>query len=254
VDQSQIQLGTEYAYRDKPLVRGSLEHVRVLDRVRGKWRIEWIEPNAGLQEFVSSKNIVVPWKNHKRFLAEERAWQLLREESSSTWPGHQDPVDDAVILVLEATGENIWCARYGVLSGEISALNRVASRAGIEIEIVAPSFKDSEGAVHLPFAKALKIAQSFAVAEPATVLAQVSAEESDIQRLEREYDSTEMTRLHIRSLAGWALVREWAGFDVAMSDQHKEVERLRRIIQDFELTLRRAGHEDLAKKLERLAR
>lgn len=63
-----------------------------------------------------------------------------------------------------------------------------------------------------------------------------------------------MTQLHNRYLAGWALVREWAGFDAAMATQEKEIDRLRRIIRDFELALRRAGHEELAGQLERMAR
>ena len=42
MEQKQIQLGAEYGYREKPKVHSSLEHVRVVERVRGKWRVEWI--------------------------------------------------------------------------------------------------------------------------------------------------------------------------------------------------------------------
>ena len=39
-----------------------------------------------------------------------------------------------------------------------------------------------------------------------------------------------------------------------MADQEKEIDRLKRTIRDFELVLRRAGHEELAGQLERMAR
>ena len=92
--------------------------------------------------------------------------------------------------------------------GELDALERVASRAGLTLQTVAPAFQDSEGGVHLPFATALKIVQAFASAEPSTVLPQISIGEAEIKRLEREYVAPEMTQLHNRYVAGWALVRE----------------------------------------------
>jgi hypothetical protein len=55
-------------------------------------------------------------------------------------------------------------------------------------------------------------------------------------------------------MASWSLVRQWAGFDAARAERDNAVERLRRVIRDFELTLRRAGHDDLAAQLERKAR
>ena len=254
MEQKDIQLGAEYGYRERPRVRSPLDHVRVVERVRGKWRVEWIEPNGGLQDFVPSSCIVVPWKKRKGFLADEEAWQVLRAESAASWPGHQHPVDDAVSLVLEATGETLWCGRGGVLSGERDALERVATRARITLDTVAPAFQDGEGASHMPFTTALKIVRAFAAAEPSAVLAQIKVQETEISRFEREYDAPEMTQLHNRYLAGWALVREWAGFDAAVADQVKEIESTQENHSRLSLTLRRTGHDDLAGQLERMAR
>jgi hypothetical protein len=62
-----IEPGAEYGYREKPKTQSVLEHVRVLERIRGQWRVEWIDPNPSLQDFVKSSSIVVPWKQRRAF-------------------------------------------------------------------------------------------------------------------------------------------------------------------------------------------
>lgn len=255
MDHRLIEPGMEYGYREKPSARGPLEHVRALERVRGQWRVEWIEPNPGLQAFVKSANIVVPWKQRRAFLKEEADRQTLREASEATWPGYEHPVVDAVSTVLESTGEQIWCAQCGILNADPDVLERIGQRIGIAIEVRQPGFVDRNGRAHLPFAEALKIAQAFSRSDPEAVLTQVESEEADAERRSREsYGSRELDRLEHRYLASRALVRQWTGFDAARTESRKEVERLRRVIRDFELTLRRAGHDELAAQLERKSR
>jgi hypothetical protein len=231
-----------------------MAHVRVLERVRGQWKIEWIEPNPGLQEFVKSSNIVVPWKQRKAFLKEESNWQHLREASEATWPGPEHPVDNAVTSILEATGERVGCYRSGVLSGDADAFERISDRAHIPIEVRPPAYVDREGRIHVPFEQATAIAKAFAMSEPDVVLAYIASEEEEIEQMERASDGPMLLRLHNRYIAGWSLVRQWAGFDAARAEREKEVERLRRVISNFELELRRAGHTDLADILKRRAR
>lgn len=247
-----IQSGAEYGYREKPKAQSPLEHVRVLERVRGQWRVEWIEPNAGLQAFVRSSNIVVPWKERKAFLKEESDWKRLREVSELTWPGHDHPVDDAVTSVLEATGEHVNCYRSGVLTAsDASVLERISARAHLNIEIRPPGHVDRDGKVHLPFEQALVIAKAFAKSESDIVLASIASEEARVEEFDRYSTEPTLVLMHLRYMASWSLVRQWAGFDAAREERDNEVERLRRVIRDFELTLRRAGHDDLAAQLER---
>jgi len=40
--------------------------------IRGnKWKAEWIEPNAGLVDYVESGQLIAPWKEHKAVLRED---------------------------------------------------------------------------------------------------------------------------------------------------------------------------------------
>jgi hypothetical protein len=216
----------EYGYREKPKRSSTMEHVQAIERVRGMWRVEWIDPNPGLQDFVASSNIVVPWKMRKAFLKEESDWQRLREASEASSPGHDHPVDDAVTTVLEATGDRIWGRSSGVLTGEPDALEHVGSRAEMILEIVPPALVGRDGKCHLLFERALELAQAFAKAEPGLVLAQISSEEAEMEQMARDRDSVQLRLMHNRYLAGWALARQWAGFDSAVETNAKEPERL----------------------------
>ena len=56
-----IHPGQEYGYRDSPKRRDDLQRVKVIEKVRAKWKVEWVEPNLGLQDYVKSVQLVVPW-------------------------------------------------------------------------------------------------------------------------------------------------------------------------------------------------
>jgi hypothetical protein len=46
-----------------------------------KWQAKWIKPNAGLIDYVSTKQILVPWKEQTAFLKEERDRQVMWEHN-----------------------------------------------------------------------------------------------------------------------------------------------------------------------------
>jgi hypothetical protein len=55
-----IHPGQEYGYRDSPKRRDDLQRVKVIEKVRAKWKVEWVEPNPGLhlpnlRELISSQ-------------------------------------------------------------------------------------------------------------------------------------------------------------------------------------------------------
>lgn len=96
MQRDQIDVGEKYATRE-PVARGvDLQQVRMLEHVRGtRWKAEWIDPNPGLVDDVTSKNIVCR-------------------------------------IVLDSAGERPSDLWRGVLQvAEPEALERVAARAGI---------------------------------------------------------------------------------------------------------------------------
>lgn len=248
---SDIRIGQEYGYRDAPRQRGPLQQVKVIERVRSKWKVEWIEPNPGLQDYVKSVNLVVRWKERRAFLRDEDSWERLEDVCDREWPGHEHPLSEAVDLVLGSTGENIWVGNRGELSAAPDVLERVTQRAGIKLEVQVPAFIDRTGEAHFPFEKAVTFAQAFAATEPETVLLGVEAAQRRWELEAREPGNYGLVSLVQRWKAGWALCRQWAGFDQALAERDAEIERLRRIIYDLGYELRRAGQDELAAKLER---
>ena len=97
-----IHPGQEYGYREIPRQRSELQQVRVIERVRSKWKIEWIEPTPGLVDYVKSVNLVVRWKERRK---DEESWSLLVDFCDREWPGNEHPLSEAVDTILTSTGK-----------------------------------------------------------------------------------------------------------------------------------------------------
>ena len=55
---AEIQPGEAYAIREIRSPGTPLQHIRILQHVRGsKWKAEWIDPNPGLVDYVESKDL-----------------------------------------------------------------------------------------------------------------------------------------------------------------------------------------------------
>src|SRR5579884_2443306 len=81
---SAIQPKTEYALREKRSPDAPIQRVRVIEHVRrNKWRVEWVDPNPGLVDYVESGQLIAPWKGLKAFLKEEENERRLREYNDS---------------------------------------------------------------------------------------------------------------------------------------------------------------------------
>jgi hypothetical protein len=254
VYRQEIIIGQEYGYREKPRQKGPLERVRILERVRSQWKVEWIEPNPGLQDFVKSTHLLTPWRESKEFLRDEASWDALSQRCDQTWPGGEHALSEAVDTVLESTGELIYVGNHGELTCTPEVLERLAQRASIELRLEPPGFVDRKGQAHLPFDAALTLAQAFSAAEPETVLLQVNTAQRKYELEAREIGNSYLVPLVQQWRAGWALCRQWAGFDEAIAEREQEIERLRRIIEDVRYELRRGGQDDLAAKLDRKLR
>jgi len=247
-----IHIGQYYGYRDTPKRRDELQRVKVLEKVRGKWKVEWVEPNPGLQDYVKSAQLVVPWGKRREFLKEEENWSQLIEACGRSWPGHDHPLSEAVDTILESMGEpRIYVGNRGELNSPPDALDRVLQRAKLELPVELPGYQGNDGRIRLPFDNAVTLARAFAAAEPQAVLLEVETSEQRCEMEAREMGNSYLVPLVHRWRAGWALCRQWAGFDEGLAQRDREIQRLRRIIVDLGYELRRSGQDELAAKLER---
>src|SRR3954463_14845873 len=113
----QIKPGDEYAVREKRVVGGPLEHVRIVAHIRGnKWKAEWIEPNPGLVHYVESGQLVSTWRDRKAFLGERKHKARLKSQSEQDGYRKESPVDRALYCVFENVADDVQYYN-GVLSG-----------------------------------------------------------------------------------------------------------------------------------------
>src|SRR3954449_11849207 len=71
----QLEIGRRYAYREKRAVRYSTLKVQLLDKVgrKGKIKIRFEDgPHPGLEEYVSTRQLVVPWGQRQEVLRDEK--------------------------------------------------------------------------------------------------------------------------------------------------------------------------------------
>jgi hypothetical protein len=242
VEQSLIEIGTEYGLRERVQAGELLERIRVLERVRsGRWRVEWLEGDReGLKDFVKSKNIIVPWRERRAFLRDEEKARVFNAHVERTAPPEKNPIHDAMNTVFESTGDAVsyW---NGALTGEQEALERVANRAQAAIPDSPYVFVDRFGTTHLPFEIAVALAQAFAAAEPESVLLAVDTQQRKYETEAREPGSAFLVPLVNEWRASWALVRQWAGHDQALAAKDAETKRLRELIERAAWDLRRDG-------------
>lgn len=175
----------------------------------------------------------------------------MNEACERSWPGISHPVSEAVDLTLDSTGEVAWIDNTGALCASPDALERIAKRASCDIQLVSPAFLDRDGTVRVPFDVALELARAFARVEPQTVLWEVDTVERKYEWEARELGNENLVPILNCLWACWALCRQWAGFDEAIAQREREIERLRRILEDLRYNLRRSGRDELAAKLDR---
>jgi hypothetical protein len=254
VNRSDVKLGGHYALREKR--NSPIERVKVLEHVRsGRWRVEWVDPNPGLVDFVKSGALLCPWGDRHKVVRDEERWGRLRASvESSGYRGADSTVAGAVDEVLESTGEDIWVDK-GVLSGAPDALTRVAERAHLDLDLQR-GFVDRHGQRHLGWAEGVDLARAFAAMEPNTVLLHVDLMEREYEAGAREPGRSYMLCLLEERRAGWALIRQWAGLDEERARARREIEDLRRVIDQAVWRLRQgnADPERIAAQLERAVR
>ena len=257
MEHHKIEIGRLYAVREPPRPGVEMEKVKVLERVRsGRWKVEWVDPNPGLVDYVRSANIICRWADRRPVVRDEERYQRLREVSDRLWPGDDHPLTDAVGEVLDATGESGYPV-HGLLIEEPGVIERICARCGVEPDSLPDhqvAYVDRAERHHLSFGAALHLAKAFAAAEPDTVLLHLDAAERKYVIEASEPGHGYLVPLVERWRAGWAMVRQWAGTDEQLARKDKEIERLRRIIERTIWELRSAGEERMASKLDQQLR
>src|SRR5437763_1537389 len=121
MEKAEIKVGEEYGLRESRHTGAALQHVRILEHVRGKnSRAEWIDPNPGLKDFVQSKQLLVRWKERKAFLRDEENASRLERHNAGVGGAEASPVATALEQVYESVGDDVSFFN-GVLTGSSDA-------------------------------------------------------------------------------------------------------------------------------------
>ena len=230
-----------------------LQCVRVLQHVRrNKWKAQWVEPNPGLIDYVESAQLLVPWKDQKAFLKDEKNAEELAKQNKRDGYVSGSPIEVAVEQVFESVGEHVSCNR-GVLSGTSDAMERIRARAK-DADGSEPygAYRDRFGRAYWPFSAALELAQKLCASEPSTVLVEVEATEREWSTKASRPGEEYIIPLLNQYRASWAIVRQWAGHDAAVAEREAYIERLQRLVWDAFYALQKAGLDDEAARLRRV--
>ena len=252
MQRSDIRPNAEYAFREKHTPGTTLQHVCVIEHARAnKWKVEWIDPNPGLVHYVSSIQLVAPWKERKAFLREEENEKQLRDYNERHgYVSDDDPVVTAVYQVYDSVGDDLSFYK-GCLTATPEVLARFRVRIGLEPKDVSyPGYVDRSGKVHLPFDESLELGRKFCAVEPSAVL--LAAETTEQQWTNRvRHGDDYLVELINQYRASWALVRQWAGHDAAIAIREAEIQKLERLVWDAVYALQKAGLDQEAGRLRR---
>jgi hypothetical protein len=247
-----IEPKTEYALREKRAPGTPFQRVRVIEHIRrNKWKVEWIDPNPGLFDYVESGQLIVLWKDRKVFLQEEANAERLRDHNERHGYENDDtPVASAIQQVFESVADGMSFYR-GSLTASREAMERFRARAGIgDVPESSAAYVDRQGMLHLPFEVALDLGRKFCAAEPSTVLVGVETTEREWTHRAGHGDDYLVSLLN-QYRASWALIRQWAGHDVAVAQREATIQRLERLVWDAIYALQKAGLDDEAARLRR---
>ena len=246
--------GQEYAFREKRIIGSPLHRVKLLKHIRGrKWQAKWIKPNPNLIDYLSTEQVMVPWKDQAAFLKEERDRESMRRHNLKLGFSASSPISEAVDSVIDSVGDDV---RFndGNLSGTRDQFERLKGRARLEnlqLDEIPPRYLDRQGRLHLPFETALELARAFCMTEPGTPLTNVEATERNWSLTATRPNGEYIIPLLNHHRASWALIRQWCGHDAAIAARENRIAELERLVWDAVYVLQKAGLDGEANKLRR---
>lgn len=253
MQKSEIVPGTEYAIRERRVLAGPFQRVKILEHIRhNKWKAKWLDPNPGLIDYLESSQIIVTWKEHRAYLKDEENAAALSERNHREGYEPGSPVTEAVEQVIDEMHDEIACV-HGVVRASREALLRVLTRIA-EPEKTDPvgSYVDRKGKVHWPFMAGLDLAQKFCAAEPSTVLVAIEATEREWATKASRPGEEYIIPLLNQYRANWAIIRQWTGHDPAIAEREAYIERLQRLVWDAIYALQKAGLDKEAANLRHI--
>jgi hypothetical protein len=246
MQESQIEVGRKYAMRVKVSAGEPLLQVQVVEKTgrRAQVKVRRLsEPHAGLEEFIKTRQLIVPWGERQAFLRdEERAQQF-----DAARPRPNQALAGAIQTVMYSTGYTDASADDdGTIHMRAEELREISRLAGVpqKLDDLHPlAYVDRDGYMHLPIEVAEKLAHAYASAESEMVLMYIEDEENECRA--RGYEPGE--RFYHDWLRektpGFALARYWAGHEEEVVFLRKEIERLRKVIDSAADALVKAGAE-----------
>ena len=244
--------GQEYAFREKRIIGSPLHRVKLLKHIRGrKWQAKWIKPNSNLIDYLSTEQVIVPWKDQAAFMKEERHRESMRRHNSKVGFTASSPISEAVESVIDSVGDEVHF-NNGDLSGTRDQLERLRVRArldGLRLDDVPPSYVDRQRRLHLPFEIALELARAFCRVEPGTALTNIEATERNWSLTATRPNGEYIIPLLNHHRASWALIRQWCGQEAAIAARENRIAELERLVWDAVYVLQKAGLDGEANKL-----
>lgn len=252
---SELVEGRRYALREKRSAGSPMRKVKLVAKVgrRGMVKIRWEDgPHPGLEEYVRTAQLIVPWGDRAAFVRNEQRHAQLDAYARD----RRDPaVEEAVSAVLASSGEPSAGAWGGTVSMDEAEIERIMRRAGLEgraIEMHPLAFRDrSTGDICLPLECGETIARAFAAAEPETVTMYLDDHESELKAGGYAPGERYKHDLLRQYMPGYAIARQWAGFDQDRERLEQEIARLRTLVSIAASDLRSAGQDRKAARLLR---
>jgi hypothetical protein len=249
-----IVVGRSYAYREKRGPGVPMLRVRLLEKVgrKGKIKIRFEDgPHPGLEEYISTRQIVCAWG--------ERAAVIRDEQRDARLDGYAAGLRDKALTeaagaVLASTGEPGAYAGDTITAMHEGELQRILDRAGVDtppVDLHPLGYRDRHGQINLPLDAIVAVAKAFAAAEPQTVVGYLDDREEEL-RLKGYQPGERSYHDYLRELSpGHALARQWAGLEQEAEMLRKEIARLRTLVSRAAYDLKDAGKEHKARRLLR---
>jgi hypothetical protein len=254
----ELRCGEQYGFRERPRFEDApLQCIQLLRHIRGrKWQARWIDTHPGLNDYINSAQIVIPWKDREAFLQEERDREAMSQHNEDIGFQPGSALSEAIHDVFENIGESgHFDINHGSMSGSIDVIERLRVRAKLTEADLGPStshaYIERSGRLRLPYECALKFARAFCMQEPAGVLANLEASERDFSLRSTNPDNAYLIPLLNEFRASWAIVRQWCGLDAAIAAREKRISDLEKLVWDAVYVLQKTGQDIEAAKLRR---
>lgn len=210
----------------------------------------------GMDEFVSARHLLCPWKRWKRVERDEKKHREFLEHMD-----HEEEIErtllQAVSAVLASSGEDLMADEHRNFTRfwdvQLPGLKRVVQRAGLAEfpKQGRTSYESLDGSLYLPNVQLIELAMAFAKVEPETVNLFLDLEEQELLREGYQYGEFYPHRRVLQQRPAWALARQWAAGAQGRDHLTEEAGRLRGLLSQAIRELRGVGEERTAARLER---